>query len=67
MLILKHVLLRLLQKYLSLVFNAAWTGIFGICIVVKFFQPYVAATVSMHSDAVLSSTGAPIMKTVRKK
>ena len=38
-----------------------------ICIVVKFFQPYVAATVRMNSDAVLSSTGALYMKTVKKK
>ena len=29
----------------------------------KILQPYVAATVRMHSDAVLSSTGALLMKT----
>ena len=32
----------------------------------KIVQPYVAATVRMHSDAVLSSAGAPLMKTVTK-
>ena len=30
----------------------------------KILQPYVAATVRTHSDAVLSSTGALLMKTV---
>ena len=29
-------------------------------------QPYVAATVQMHSDAVLASADAPLMKTVKK-
>ena len=29
-------------------------------------QPYVAAAVGTHSDAVLSSTGAPLMETVIK-
>ena len=32
----------------------------------KILQPYVAAAVRMHSDAVLSSTGALLMKTVIK-
>ena len=32
----------------------------------KILQLYVAATVRTHSDAVLSSTGAPLMKTVMK-
>ena len=32
----------------------------------KILQPYVAATVRMRSDAVLSSTGALLMKTVIK-
>ena len=32
----------------------------------KILQPYVAATVWTHSDAVLFSTGAPLMKTVKK-
>ena len=32
----------------------------------KILQPYVAATVRMHSDTVLSSTGGPVMKTVIK-
>ena len=32
----------------------------------KIPQPYVAATVRMRSDAVLFSTGAPLMKTVTK-
>ena len=32
----------------------------------KILQPYVAATVRMHSDAVLSSTGALLMKTFIK-
>ena len=30
----------------------------------KILQPYVASTIRMHSDAVLSSTGALLMKTV---
>ena len=32
----------------------------------KILQPYVAARVRMHSDAVLSSTGALLIKTVIK-
>ena len=32
----------------------------------KILQPYVAATVQMRSDAVLSSTGALLMKTFMK-
>ena len=32
----------------------------------KILQPYVPATERMHSDAVLSSTGALLMKTVMK-
>ena len=32
----------------------------------KILQPYVAATIRTHSDALLSSTGAPLMKTVIK-
>ena len=94
-LILKHVLVRLMQKYLILVINCllccmnwySWgvirsshrirTRSHCIRIVVKFYnhtysysckilQPYVAAPVQTHSDAVLSSTGAPLMKTVIK-
>ena len=34
--------------------------------VCKILQLYVAATVRMHSDAVLSSTGTPLMKIVTK-
>ena len=32
----------------------------------KILQPYVTATVRMHSDGVSSSTGAPLMKTITK-
>ena len=32
----------------------------------KILQPYVAASVRMHSDAVLSSTGTFLIKTVKK-
>ena len=84
-LILKHVLVRLMHKYLILVINcllccmhelvflgchsqfASYPYTFALysysC---KILQPYVAATVRTHSDAVLSSTGAPLMKTVIK-
>ena len=79
-LILKHVLVRLMQKYLILVFNCllccmnwySWGVIRSShCIRTrsyscKILQPYVAATVRTHSDAVLSSTSAPLMKTVIK-
>ena len=33
----------------------------------KILQSYVVSTVRMHSDAVLCSTGAPLMKTVAKR
>ena len=32
----------------------------------KILQPYVTATVRMHSDGVSSSTGPPLMKTITK-
>ena len=32
----------------------------------KLLRPYVAASVWIHSDKVLSSTGAPLMKTIIK-
>ena len=75
-LILKHVLFRVMQKYLSPVINCllcfmnwySWGVIrkshrIGTCshrirMVVKFYNH----TVRMHSDAVLSSTGALLMK-----
>ena len=88
-LILKHVLFRLMQKYLSPVINCllccmslyssggggggggwqfasypyTFTSYSYSC---KVLQLYVAATVRMHSDAVLSSTGALLIKTVIK-
>ena len=80
-LILKHVLFRLMQKYLSPVINCllccmnwySWgvirkshrirTRSHRIRMVVKCYNH----TVRMRSDAVLSSTGALLMKTVIKK
>ena len=79
-LILKHVLFRLMQKYLIPVINcllccmnwyswgvASYRYMFASysygC---KILQPCVAATVRMRSDAVLSSTGALLMKAVIK-
>ena len=32
----------------------------------KILQPYVAATIRTHSDALLSSTGAPLMENSHK-
>ena len=83
-LILKHVLFRLMQKYLSPIINCllcsiSWYSFGGHSQFVsylymfasysyscKILQPYVTATVQMHSDAVLSSTGALLIKTVIK-
>ena len=80
---LKHVLLRLMQTYLSPVINCLlcwmnWLVFLGCHLQFasypytfvsysyscKILQPYVAATVRMHSDAVLSSSDALVMKTV---
>ena len=75
-LILKHVLFRLMQKYLSLViicllsvflrchsqFTSYRYTFVSYSYSCKILQPYVAATVRMHSDAVLSSYGALLMK-----
>ena len=79
-LILKHVLLRRMQKYVSPVIDCllccmnwyTWgvirsshrihTRSHRIRIVVKFHNH----TLRMHSDAVLSSTGALLMKTVKE-
>ena len=82
-LILKHALFRVMQKYLSPVISCllccmnwySWSNSqiasypytfawYSYCC--KILQPYVAATVRMHSDAVLSSTCALLMKTVIK-
>ena len=76
-LILKHVLFRLMQKYLSpainclfmlheLVFLGCHSQFASYSYSCKILQPYVVATVRMHSDVVLSSTGALLMKTVRE-
>ena len=81
-LILKHVLFRLKQKYLSPVINCLlccmnWYSWGVICkshrirtrshrirMVVKFYNHMLRATVQMHSDAILSSTGTLLLKTV---
>ena len=84
MLISKHVLFKVNQKYLSLVINClsccmnwyswGYHSQFGSypytfssysygC---KILQPCVSASVRMHSDVVLSSTGALLMTTVLK-
>ena len=83
-LILKNVLFKLMQKYLSPVINCLlccmnWYSSevpFEVHIIpytfasysysCKILQPYVAAMVWMYSDAVLSSTGAFLMKTIIK-
>ena len=76
-LILKHVWVKLMQKYLILVINCllccmnwySWGVIRSSHRILytftlysyscKILQPYVAATIRTHSDAVLPSTGAP--------
>ena len=85
LLILKHVLFRLMHKYLSPVINCLLCSIslysWGVirsshrirpytfaspscsC---KILQPYVVATVRMHSNVVLSFTGALLIKTLIK-
>ena len=83
-LILKHVWVKLMQKYLILVINCllccmnwySWGVIRSSHRILytfalysyscKILQPYVAATIRTHSDAVLPSTGAHLMKTVIK-
>ena len=83
-LILKQVLFRLMQKYLSPTINCLLCSISWYCFgghsqfvsylymfasysySCTILQPYVAATVQMHSDTVLSSTGVLLTKTVIK-
>ena len=72
-LILRHVLFILIQKYLSPVINSLLCcmnrysgGVNLKSCSCKILQPYVAAMVQMCSDAVFFSTGALLMKTVIK-
>ena len=78
--ILKHVVFRLMQKYFSPLINCLLCFILVVSFAdrivfvhvrivsygCKILQPYVEVTVRMHSDAVLSSTVALLMKTVIK-